>query len=127
MSLLYQVTLPAPPTLNLMYRYVGSRVLKSKPYRQWLADCDVLMLNEQWIDQVFDEVSVSILGRPVDKRIRDVDSYAKPILDLLELRVLDNDRQVRVLHVERAEPLARPQGHTVVVSVSRHAGPTTAT
>jgi len=125
-ELLYQVTLPAPPPLNVMYRYANSRVLKSKPYRDWLREADVLMHSVAgWPPRCLDEVTIDIVAQPKDRRIRDVDSYAKPILDLLELRVLGNDQQVAVLHVERLAPPAAQ--HTVSISIYKYDQLTTAT
>ena len=110
-------TLPAPPTLNRMYRAVGrGRVLKAKEYRAWLKEADALMHAHRVPVRISGPVKVHIVAFPKDKRIRDIDSYAKPLLDLLECAVLVDDSQVEVLQLERMEPTGEP--HCVHIHVT---------
>ena len=65
-------------------------------------------------------VKVHIVAFPKDQRLRDVDNYCKPILDLLEAAVLEDDRQVTVLHVERQPATGEPHVVHIHVSTLQH-------
>ena len=101
--------LPAPPSVNAMYRSVQGRVLKSKTYRTWLKRAEALVrkaLIEKYPPHKrpdFDasRICVSIEYYPKDNRRRDIDNLAKPILDLFEGMVYDDDTQVDLIHIIR--------------------------
>lgn len=112
---MFVMTLPAPPSANKMYRYAGNRVLKSSAYRQWLKECDALIWQKGWRDQMTGPLRVRIHITPKDNRLRDIDNYIKPCLDVLESAgVIENDRLVVTLEVERFSPRG---GHPHTVQI----------
>jgi Holliday junction resolvase RusA-like endonuclease len=63
-------------------------------------------------------VTVTIDVYPKDARLRDVDGYLKLVLDMLEsCRVIENDRLVQLLLVERHPPRGE---HEIEIQVSRY-------
>lgn len=115
---MFRTTLPAGPSTNNMYRSIGSgRVLKSREYRAWLAECNTrIQLETNQFMQLTGQVAVKVTVFPKDKRLRDIDNYAKACLDVLETSgIIANDKQVKQLELYRAEP--HGNGHEVEISV----------
>ena len=102
-------TLPAPPSANRIWRVGGGKVHKSREYRQWIVDNSWQVLSKIQAQGQYGAlsgpISVTIVVRPRDKRLRDIDNYAKPVLDFCELiDLIENDRQVERLLIFRGEP-----------------------
>jgi len=115
---LLSITVPAPPSANKIWRHVGNKVLKSAEYRQWLKECDALIWSKGWRDLIRGPVRIEIYITPKDKRLRDVDNYAKPCLDLLESSgVIENDKNVEQLYIERRLPRGG-WPHTVQIRIT---------
>ena len=107
----------APPSANVMYRHVGSKVLKSKAYRDWLADACCEIYAKGYPTPMDGPLRVSITVQPHDRRLRDLDNYAKPCLDLLEAAaVISNDQDVVSLQMFRHHP-NKELLHTVTLAV----------
>lgn len=99
-------SIEAPPSANTCYRSVGSKVLKSSAYRDWIAKAagDVL-LQVGFMEPLDGPLKVQLTATPKDHRLRDLDNYFKPCLDLLEVaRIIKNDRDVIEIHAHRNPP-----------------------
>ena len=111
-------TIPAGPSLNTMYR-VGAhgKLYKTAAAKAWMQDCFYLIRNQcEGFQMTMDPVSVTIDVYPKDGRLRDVDGYLKLALDMLEsCRVIENDRQVQLLLVERHPPRGE---HELQISIT---------
>ena len=114
----FLTTIPAGPSTNNMYRSIGSgRVLKSEKYREWLRDSvdDIIMGGDWNADPIATMVKMEILVHPKDKRLRDIDNYAKACADLMEAAgVIIDDRQIVKLTIERGEFMP---DHMVTISI----------
>jgi len=78
------ITVPLPPSVNQAYatNWKTKRRFKSKPYSDWLAHCEFLVLN-QGVVFTPGRVKVEyICGKP-DKRRRDLGNLEKPLSDML--------------------------------------------
>ncbi len=114
-------TITAPPSLNTIYRVgKGGRVYKTKECKDWMADAHYEVMDQtgKWQTE-YRAVAVTVIVYPKDGRLRDLDNYLKPLLDFLEeSRMIDNDRQVVVLHLERREPTY--DRHLLSVDIQAH-------
>ena len=110
-------TVDAPPSANIMYRAVPGKVLKSAEYRNWLKSAAVDFFQQRGIIAMLDGPTlVTIEAQPKDHRLRDVDNYIKPCLDLLEVvGLIKNDRDVTSIYAYRNAP--RSGLHQVTISV----------
>ena len=110
---------PWPPSVNAMWRSVNGRVILSARGRQYRTDgLAALMTQCRNIRPMEGPLSVTLILYPPDRRRRDVDNYAKGILDLLtHAEVYGDDSQIDRLLIERGD--VRPGGH-VSVLVRKH-------
>jgi len=82
------ITLPIPPSVNQIWRCQGSKVTKSKTYRNWQASCTMYALtNAIPRPRIRKAVAVEIIVRTGHgwRNTRDIDNIAKPVLDWLVL------------------------------------------
>lgn len=77
------VSLPYPPSANRIWRNVPGKTLKSAEYRQWLLDA-LVAIPQEARGKVKGRCSVEIVADRPDRRARDIDNLAKPILDALK-------------------------------------------
>ena len=97
--------LPAPPSANRMWRRSGHRIHKSTEYMKWMeASQRIIYPLTQNKPKLEGDLRVIIEARPKDYRIRDLDNYAKPIIDCMEGLVFINDRQVVEIIMRRIPP-----------------------
>jgi Holliday junction resolvase RusA-like endonuclease len=100
----------APPSANRIWRVSHNRVHKSPLYKMWLDD-EGYHARSQFgrecpHEPLEGDISVALVVRPSDKRLRDIDNYCKPILDLLQhAGIIKNDQSVVSLSVVRG-PMA---------------------
>ncbi|WP_394026610.1 RusA family crossover junction endodeoxyribonuclease [Desulfovibrio falkowii] len=118
------LTLPFPPSVNHYWRHVTLPLGKGKKgFRvQTLISADGRKYKESVCQEVLRQrivlgitapVMMSVLLCPPDRRRRDVDNYAKALLDsLVEAKVLKDDSQIRDLRLVWAD--AMPGGKAVV-------------
>jgi Holliday junction resolvase RusA-like endonuclease len=109
----------APPSANRIWRISHNRVHKSPLYKMWLDDegyhARTQLGRECPHEPLQGEIGVELVIRPKDKRLRDIDNYCKPILDLLQhAGIIENDQSVVALSVVRG-PAALT--HHVAVSL----------
>jgi Holliday junction resolvase RusA-like endonuclease len=84
------VTLPNPPSPNAIWRAVNGRVIKSEEYRVWIQRAG-LELMAQRARPITGPINVRILVQENGRR--DLDGYAKGVLDLLVAhKLIDGDR-----------------------------------
>jgi crossover junction endodeoxyribonuclease RusA len=83
--LLVSVTLPYPPSANRMWRHVGKKVLRSREYEAWRAQCGLIIRQETNGFGLAGPYAMTVqVGRP-DRRRRDLDNLLKPIGDVMVL------------------------------------------
>ncbi len=99
-----RLELPLPPSANQLWRVVGSRVVKSSAYRSWLEIAGFELLRQRPV-AVPSPVAVSLVLRGRVYLGRDLDNFAKPVLDLLrhhEVIAGDNLTHVRRVQLDFA-------------------------
>lgn len=83
--------LPTPPSVNRMYRRVGTRMIKSQGCRLWEKQAG-LDLMAQRPAQFRGRVHIDLVFGFPDNRVRDGDNYVKATLDLLRhMGVIEDD------------------------------------
>lgn len=117
------VTLPYPPSANSLWRNVNGKTLKSADYRRWLNAARAAIPLDQR-GKINGPFCVVIEAERPDKRARDVDNLAKPVLDALKFDKAtpflkgvirdDSDAQVVTLTWSQREPGKGAQVHVRV-------------
>lgn len=104
------LTLPWPPSVNTMWRRVGTRTLLSKKGREYretvLAAC-LEQLGAGWRSRIDPDrrLAVTITATPPDHRRRDLDNLLKAPLDALEhAGVYSDDALIDDLRIARCTP-----------------------
>jgi Holliday junction resolvase RusA-like endonuclease len=96
------ISIPSPPSANnLFFNLKGGKGRAiTTTYRNWLTEAGWTLKQKR--PEPFGKMLVQVaLCVPNDKR-RDIDNFAKPILDLLvKQQIINDDRQVERLTVER--------------------------
>ena len=109
------LTLPWPPSMNHYYAVVRGRKITSKRGREYQAAVFAIAVHGLSFPAEM-RLSVHVTARPPDRRKRDLDNLAKPILDALQKAgVFGDDGQIDDLRIVRAEP-SKPGSITVEVS-----------
>lgn len=101
--------LPLPCTLNRLYRSYGggSKLSKVARERRDLLTATIWDKLGGRPTPMTGAISVQMVVTPRNKRLPDVDAYVKQTLDVLEhAGVIENDKQVVMLNVERLNPQA---------------------
>ena len=98
------ITLPFPPSVNHYWRHVvmGKRVatLISEPGRKYTTAVLGEVLRQKAAMRINHHVAVTVMLHAPDKRRRDVDNYAKSLLDsLVKANVLEDDSLIRDLRL----------------------------
>lgn len=115
MSVMVELTLPFPPSVNRYYRNLHGRTLISAEGRAYKELVGRIVQWHRASKQIEDRIELQITLHPPDKRRRDIDNSCKAILDSLQKAgVFLDDSQVDRLFVERGE-IERPAGSAVVV------------
>lgn len=91
--------LPYPPSVNRLWRISGKRMYRSKRYVEWLADCEYALERFQGFSKIGNQVAVTIIASRPDRRKRDLDNLAKPILDVCQEYFIVDDSQVARLEM----------------------------
>jgi Holliday junction resolvase RusA-like endonuclease len=96
-----KLVLPIPPSTNNLYLNARRGRVIAPDYRQWKATAGKALTAAK-VAPVHGNVDVSIQV-PRNNR-RDVDNYAKAVLDLLvSHRVIDDDRHIQALHIAKLD------------------------
>jgi len=101
------LTLPWPPSINHYWRRVGPRTLISREGRAFRTNvCALLGGGGPRRPPAGGRVALAMDAFPPDRRRRDLDNIAKPVLDVLEhAGIYEDDSQVDLLLTRRREPL----------------------
>ena len=109
------IKLPYPPSVNCYYLASGHRRYISKrgmEFKKAVAEaCKGLQSFEA------QEVELSIVLHPRDKRLMDIDNCGKAICDSLQGYLYDDDQQVWKLTIELAEKI---KGGGCVVTIKEY-------
>ena len=93
-------TLPFPPSVNTYWRRSGFRIHVSQKGTQFRKDALELIGNIK--DKLLSPLTVTLDLYPPCRRKRDVDNYAKGVLDALtHAGVWDDDSQVQRLTIQK--------------------------
>ena len=121
-----KLTLPWPPSVNTYWRHVNGVTMisaRGRAYRDAVA-VSVFTGPQQESFTPDDDLEMTIIAYPPDKRRRDVDNIAKGIFDGLQhAHVYPDDYQISRLTIQRRE-VDPPHGHVLVeiVAAQRKAG-----
>jgi len=88
-----------PVSVNAMYRAYRGRFILSEEGRQFKKNMSNYLCEVKDIKLTTEPVKVSIIFSFSDKRRRDVDNYAKAILDCLTGVLYKDDSQIIELHL----------------------------
>lgn len=98
------LTLPYPPSVNTYWGFKGSQRFLTARAREFKAKVEAAFILSE--HQSFDDARINLvvfLHAP-DKRVRDIDNIAKPLLDALtQAGVFDDDGQIDRLLIVRRE------------------------
>lgn len=111
------LTLPWPPAMNTYYRTFRGRVLISEKGRRYRTQVIYLVRQAHpGLRPVTGRLCVFLYGHPPDQRKRDVDGFAKALLDALtHAGVWQDDEQIDHLAITRMPVI---DGGQVVVRVA---------
>lgn len=103
-----KIRLPFPPTMNTYWRNCRGRTILSlhgRKYKKMVGEIILTTVKKDLIKEIYNKrLSVEIDYCPPDRRKRDLDNYAKAILDgLEEAQVYQNDEQIDKLILTRKE------------------------
>jgi len=99
--------LPYPPSINHYWRRVGYRTLLSREGRAFRRNvCALLGGGGPRKPPADGRIALAMDAFPPDRRRRDLDNIAKPVLDVLEhAGVYEDDSQVDLLVTRRCPPV----------------------
>ena len=96
--------LPYPPSVNTYWNFNGSRRFLTPKANQFKAKVFEAFILSEHKGFKAHRVSLTVHLYPPDKRVRDIDNVAKPLLDALtQAGVFDDDSQVDRLLIVRKE------------------------
>ena len=98
-----EINLPWPPSVNHVWRRVGSKTLLSAEGRKYRESVGQhCLLHKIAGERLAGRLSVRILVSPPDKRRRDIDNLTKVPLDALtHAAVWEDDSQIDELYIRR--------------------------
>ena len=120
------ITLPFPPSVNHYWRHVvmGNRVttLISAPGRKYSAAVQGEVLLQKAARRINNHVAMTVLLHAPDRRRRDVDNYAKSLLDsLVKSGVLEDDSVVRDLRLVWGDVLSGGKAVVMIREIAQAA------
>lgn len=109
------IDLPWPPSVNHYWRSRGSRRFLSAKARAWMEEAVLAVRQARRALSFTGQVAVIAFLHPPDRRERDIDNTAKPLLDaLVKGGLIKSDYQVGLLLLKR-EGVVRGGRATVIV------------
>ena len=85
-------------SVNKYYRNWQGRVLISKDGREFKKEIDLLLNN---YEKISGKIQLKLILYFKDKRKRDVDNYAKVLIDCLKNKLFEDDDQIYQLYMEK--------------------------
>jgi crossover junction endodeoxyribonuclease RusA len=83
-----------PISVNAMYRSIGRGIVMSQKGRTFKNELTTAIINNKKTMRIHGPVSVEIHFEFADKRRRDVDNYAKAVLDCAKTLLFDDDSDI---------------------------------
>lgn len=90
-----------PVSVNAMYRSVGRRVVMSAKGRVFKNALTTFLLNCDTLKKISGPVELWVDFEFSDRRRRDVDNFAKALLDCLKGLMFDDDSDIWTLHLSK--------------------------
>ena len=84
-------------SVNKYYRSWKGRVLISKDGKEFKKELDLHLTN---YEKILGKIKLNIVLHFKDKRKRDVDNYAKVLIDCLKNKLFEDDDQIYQLYME---------------------------
>lgn len=98
------LTLPYPPSVNTYWGFKGSQRFLTKRAKEFKAEVEAAFILSEHPGMGDDRINLVIFLHAPDKRVRDIDNIAKPLLDALtQAGVFNDDGQVDRLLIVRRE------------------------
>ena len=112
----YVIDLPFPVSVNQLYRVARGRPIMSPAYRAWIAEADAMaMVQRTGVLKPLSNFNAEIFLRAADRGRRDLDNFAKGVLDWAQrVNLIANDRACDRLTMSWTEDLA-PEGCRLVL------------
>lgn len=99
------LTLPYPPSVNTYWGFKGSQRFLTKRARDFKAQVEAAFILSEHPGLGDSRINLVVMLHAPDKRVRDIDNIAKPLLDALtQAGVFQDDGQVDRLLIIRREP-----------------------
>lgn len=99
------LTLPYPPSVNTYWGFKGSQRFLTKRARDFKAQVEAAFILSEHPGLGNARINLVVMLHAPDKRVRDIDNIAKPLLDALtQAGVFQDDGQVDRLLIIRREP-----------------------
>ena len=106
-----EFNLPWPPSVNMAYRSVGGRVIRSQKGREFADACKEIFKDEKCIypdEKVFFMIELF----PPTRRKFDVDNYGKVVIDTIPW--FTDDSQIEALVIVKGEKDENKEGYCIV-------------
>lgn len=98
------LTLPYPPSVNTYWGFKGSQRFLTKRAKEFKAEVEAAFILSEHPGMGDDRINLIVFLHAPDKRVRDIDNIAKPLLDALtQAGVFNDDGQVDRLLIVRRE------------------------
>lgn len=111
------LTLPYPPSVNTYWGFKGSQRFLTKRARDFKAQVEAAFILSEHPGLGDSRINLVVMLHAPDKRVRDIDNIAKPLLDALtQAGVFQDDGQVDRLLIIRREPKKGGQCRVVIDS-----------
>ncbi len=99
------LTLPYPPSVNTYWGFKGSQRFLTKKAREYKTQVEAAFAASKHPGFADARISLAVMLYAPDRRVRDIDNIAKPLLDALtQAGVFNDDGQVDRLLIVRKEP-----------------------
>lgn len=110
------IDLPWPPSVNHYWKARGKRRFISARANAWMKEAVFLVQQARRSLSFTGPVAVVAFLHPPDRRVRDIDNTAKPLLDaLVKGGLIKSDHQVSLLLLKREEVLRGGRARVIVL------------
>lgn len=103
-----EITLPVPPSVNAMYRHVGHTVYKTDTAKVWEKDARTL-LSTQWKEKPKLGAVTLVIDLCLKTIAGDIDNRLKALLDVMQGKVYENDKQIIHLTIRKLKDAKNPR------------------